>query len=327
MDTPLHVVAGVIRGADGRILLSLRPPRAEHGGLWEFPGGKLHEGESRLAALARELREELGIDLETAAPLITVRHRYPAREVLLDVWDVLAWTGQPSGREGQTIRWVAPEALATLDFPAANHPVVSAAGLPRLHLVTPDPGVDDEAFLRGLEHALRRDARLVQFRAPGIAADRYRVLARAALTACHARGARLLLNAAPELVLELGAHGVHLPRAVLLATTGRPLPAPYLISAACHDSEALVHAAAIGADFALLSPVQTTRTHPQARPLGWAATTALVASATLPVYALGGLGTADLPQAVRAGCQGVAGIRGLWEGEEALGERQVLASF
>ncbi len=88
-----------------------------------------------------------------------------------------------------------------------------------------------------------------------------------------------------------------------------------------------MHAAAIGADFALLSPVQTTRTHPQARPLGWAATTALVASATLPVYALGGLGTADLPQAVRAGCQGVAGIRGLWEGEEALGERQVLASF
>lgn len=133
---PLRVVAAVIRRDDGAILLSLRAAHADQGGLWEFPGGKLEAGERDIDGLARELREELGITIRRARPLISVLHAYPQREVALTVLDVDAWQGEPHGREGQAIRWVRPDELDTLDFPAANLPVTTAARLPRLLLQT-----------------------------------------------------------------------------------------------------------------------------------------------------------------------------------------------
>ena len=111
-------------------------------GLWEFPGGKLMPGESRENGLARELDEELGVRVLAAQPLIRVRHRYPEREVVLDVWRVDSYVGEPYGREGQPIMWRDVQGLEAAEFPPADAPVLSALRLPARYLVTPEPGGD-----------------------------------------------------------------------------------------------------------------------------------------------------------------------------------------
>ena len=130
MTRYIHVAAAVIKDRQGRVLISQRPGHVHQGGLWEFPGGKLEAGETTEAALKRELYEELGIVVQAARPLIRVRHDYPDKSVLLDVWRVTAFTGQPMGCEGQLVDWVAVEELAGRAFPAANEPIIKAVKLP-----------------------------------------------------------------------------------------------------------------------------------------------------------------------------------------------------
>ncbi len=118
----LHVVAAVIFGQDGRILLARRPEHKHQGGKWEFPGGKVKATESATVALARELTEELGIiaDPEKMEPFLEVRHRYPEKNIFLDIWLVHAFSGEPAGCEGQEIGWFSKQELPGLGFPAAN---------------------------------------------------------------------------------------------------------------------------------------------------------------------------------------------------------------
>ena len=121
----VHVAAAVIRGTDGRILIARRADTQHQGGLWEFPGGKVEEGEAVERALARELEEELGIRVEAARPLIQVQHDYPDKQVLLDIWKVTRFLGEPFGKEGQECRWVPLAELHNYHFPDANGPIVA----------------------------------------------------------------------------------------------------------------------------------------------------------------------------------------------------------
>jgi len=324
----LHVVAAVIRRDDGRLLLGRRPAHVEQGDLWEFPGGKRQPGESRLQALARELHEELGIEIERAVPLLRIPHDYPARRVLLDVFVVDRWRGEAHGREGQDVRWVAPMALDAHAFPAANRPIVTAARLPRLCVVTPEPASSEtESFIAALDACLGRGASLIQLRAPALSSTAYRSLAVAALARCRAHRARLLLNAEPALAVELEADGAHLNARRLAATATRPVPRSMLLSASCHDADELAHARRIGVDFAFVSPVLATASHPQALPLRWPAVEALVAPSAMPVYALGGLGPAQLAAALDAGCMGIAGIGAFWRGDSRLDDDALTAGL
>jgi 8-oxo-dGTP diphosphatase len=118
---------------------------------------------------------------------------------------------------------------------------------------------------------------------------------------------RLLINADIELARELGI-GVHLHAAQLRELNERPLSNAQWVGASCHDADELERAAMIGADFATLSPVRSTSSHPDALPIGWERFAELVREARLPVYALGGVGPDDLDRARAAGAQGVAGI-------------------
>ena len=120
----VHVAVGVIVNAAREILVSRRPPGTHLAGLWEFPGGKVETAESVERALARELEEELGIEVLEARPLLQVRHRYPRKTVLLDTWRVLRYRGEPHGREGQPLRWLPVDALASASFPAADGPII-----------------------------------------------------------------------------------------------------------------------------------------------------------------------------------------------------------
>ena len=122
----VHVAAAVIRGADERILIARRPQDKHQGGLWEFPGGKVEEGEPVKTTLARELLEELNVAVEIAEPLLVTEYDYGDKHVKLDVWVVRAFSGQPQGREGQVIRWYPINEIGTLQFPAANAPIVKA---------------------------------------------------------------------------------------------------------------------------------------------------------------------------------------------------------
>ncbi len=126
----IHVVAGVVIDAAGRVLIAQRPAGKHMAGSWEFPGGKLEPGEERLAALARELREEIGITMGPARPLIRVRHAYPSREVLLDVWVVRRYSGEPRGLDGQELRWCTQDELPSAELLPADKPIVAALRLP-----------------------------------------------------------------------------------------------------------------------------------------------------------------------------------------------------
>ena len=108
---PLHVMAGVLRRDDERLLIAERPPGKHLAGLWEFPGGKLDPGESPFDGLRRELAEELGIRIDAAEPWIVLPWRYGELSLALDTWRVLAWTGEPQALERQRLDWVDPAAL------------------------------------------------------------------------------------------------------------------------------------------------------------------------------------------------------------------------
>lgn len=125
---PVHVAVGVILDGDRNILITRRAPDAHQGGLWEFPGGKVEEGELTREALARELREELGIEIGRTSALLEVHHDYGDKVVLLDVQVVWEFRGEARPREGQPMAWVAPQALSQYPFPAANLPIVAAVG-------------------------------------------------------------------------------------------------------------------------------------------------------------------------------------------------------
>jgi mutator protein MutT len=128
----VHVVAAVLIDSRGRILIAQRPPGSHLAGGWEFPGGKLESGERPLQALARELREELGIEMGSGPhrPLRRVRHSYPDREILIEAWVVREYTGSPRGFDGQDIRWCRQQELAGLPLLAADAPIVDALQLP-----------------------------------------------------------------------------------------------------------------------------------------------------------------------------------------------------
>lgn len=310
----VHVAAAAMVDETGRVLLAMRADDAHQGGLWEFPGGKLEAGESVEQGLARELHEELGVEITSHRPLIRVTHHYPDRSVLLDVHRVDAWHGEPHGREGQPVDWVEIDRLHDYPMPPADEPIVNALRLPARYLITPPEPGEVEQFLCALDASLEAGARLVQLRVFDLPADELVRLGRDVVARCHARQARVMLNGDLDTMVAVGADGLHLNSRQLRALRERPSMGAGLLAASCHTAEDLGHAARIGADFALLSPVLPTRSHPDADPLGWDRFARLVGNANLPVFALGGMHPDLLATAWQHGAQGVAGIRGLWVG-------------
>jgi 8-oxo-dGTP diphosphatase len=308
----VHVAAAVIRGADGRILLARRADQQHQGGLWEFPGGKVEAGETVAAALRRELQEELGINVTSARPLIKVQHDYPDKHILLDVWEVSAFSGEPHGAEGQPLAWVAPRQLPEYQFPAANAPIVQAARLPAQYLISPD-GLEPKAVLQGIQAAVASGIALIQLRAPNGYDPQYRDLAVDAVGLCAGK-AQLMLKGPLEWLGDFPAAGWQLSAKQLrqYAAKGRPFPRERWLAASCHNGEELALAAQMGVDFVTLSPLQPTLTHPEAMPLGWDVASELISRCNLPVFLLGGLGPQDSARAWQIGAQGVAGIRAFW---------------
>lgn len=312
----VHVAVGVLRRDDGRVLVTSRAAERHAGGGLEFPGGKIEPGESEAAALARELDEELGIGLGGTRPLIRVGYRYPECLVDLHVAGIDHWRGEPAGREDQRLYWLAPEELDPADFPAANRPIIAALAWPAILRVTPglaDAG-DADAFRPHLHAALSAGDTLVQLRAPALERKHWRALVDAASAVRPGPGSppRIVLNtAADDPAVARHGTGLHLSASAASALVARPPQARFL-SCAAHDEAELARAEALGADCAVVGPVQATPSHPGASGIGWPRLAALAASTALPVYAIGGLRPTDVDTARRHGAVGVAGIRDFW---------------
>lgn len=313
----LHVMAGVLRDGQGKVLLAQRPPGKHLAGLWEFPGGKLEPGEAPPQALARELHEELGIHIDATdgMPLIRVPWHYGTRALLLDAWQFTRWQGTPASLEGQALQWSLPNQVDLATLAPADRPILQALRLPSLYAITPADIAPEHApaWQARLDAALVQGVKLMQLRLPSWSLAQVRALAARLQPRAMQCGANILLNGDIDGARSLGEGiGVQLKSAQLHEQVERPLPWAQVIGASCHDASELDRAARIGADFATLSPVAATASHPDMPALGWPHFQVLTEAAALPVYALGGMTPAQVDQARLHGAQGVAGIGAFW---------------
>lgn len=313
------VAAAVIerRAADGAVefLLGQRAPGSFYPGFWEFPGGKVEAGETPHAALVRELREELGIEVLRADPWLRRQHVYEHAHVRLNFFRVRQWRGELQDHVHSALSWQRAE------FPAvpptvtpmlpANAPVLAALALPDFYAITHAATIGIDAQLLALAHALEAGLKLVQLREPTLDAARRSAFVHAAVDLCHQFGARVLVNGDAALAEESGADGLHLPALQLAACSTRPdFP---LVAASCHSAAELERAAELGCDFTVLGPVRVTASHPGVMGIGWQAFAAELAVPPAPTFALGGLSDADLDVAQRSGAHGIAAIRAAWK--------------
>lgn len=304
----MHVVAGVLVDASGRILIAQRPPGKHLAGMWEFPGGKLEPGESASSALERELEEELGIAVDPATfdALIRVPWRYGDRDMLLEAVRVRGWKGEPEALDAAAIAWHEAASIDAALLAPADRPILAALRLPRHYAISPAHASPDEAAAWACA-ALDRGERLLQLRLTAQPFETVRGVAAAILPDVRLHGAQLLLNRDVAGAQALGI-GVHLASGQLREWTERPLPLSVPVGASCHDAAELELASRLGCDFATLSPVLATTSHPGVEPLGWPQFGRLAEAAALPVYALGGVGPKALQEARMHAAQGVAGI-------------------
>ena len=305
------VVAAVIYQADGGYLLAQRPPGKAYAGYWEFPGGKVEPGETLDAAIKREIREELGIEVHVACPWLTRTHVYEHASVRLHFFRVCEWQGTPRGLEGQRFAFEMPGAETVVPMLPANGPILHAVGLPQAYGVTGATAVGIDKFMPALEAALTNGLRLVQVREKKMAAAPLRHFAQAVITRCHAHGARCLINHDAALAQAVGADGVHFNAQQLMRTQARPDLA--MVGASVHTRAELDHAVHIGCDFAVLGAVLPTASHPGAAGIGWDGFSAIAGGSAIPVYAIGGMNDSHLyPAAWRAGAHGIAMLRAAW---------------
>lgn len=301
----LHVAVGVIFNQHQHVLISRRAKSSHQGGLWEFPGGKVEAGESVQACLARELDEELGIRVVQARPLIQVRHDYPDLKVLLDVWKVTQFAGQPRPRERQPLQWVPTDRLHDYDFPEANQVIIKAIQLPDYYAIV--NGNSAPELLKRIESLLSKDIKLIQLRVKSMQASEFNQLIEDSRSYCKSYQAELLFNSALFKHPVRPGVSLHLTSQDLKQMKCRPHGIK-LLAASCHNQEELAAAERLGVDFAVLSPVCPTASHPDSKPMGWPAFTELLEQVNIPIYALGGMRFEDLHQVQQCGGQGIAGI-------------------
>jgi 8-oxo-dGTP diphosphatase len=300
-----EVAAAVIEKPDGTFLLAQRPAGKPYPGYWEFPGGKIEEGEDARAALTRELREELGIEVRESSPWITRVYAYTHATVRLHFFRVTAWDGEPQRLEDQDIKWQRIESPDVAPMLPANAPVLAALALPPVMIVSNCAGLGVDAWIQKLADLAIGEKLLVQVREKECNFQQVQHILSRALARAEPFGARIVVNSDCGSFAQC--NGVHLTSKALMAASVRPERA--LVGASCHDERELDHAEKIGVDYVVVGPVKATASHPGATPLGWPRFAELARHRPMPVFAIGGLTRADLKEARSHGAHGVALLR------------------
>ncbi len=274
-----HVAVGVLVRPDGAVLLADRPAGKPYAGYWEFPGGKIEPGESVEAALARELREELGVRIHGSEPWTVIEYDYPHAYVRLYFRRVFAWDGEPRPEEGQRLRFQHPDDEPPSPLLPAAVPALRWAQLPSVTVLSPGNLADaaavaswvDDRLVRGARRLLLRESRL------SVAAAASPVL-RAAVAQARAYGAQLLVDAAACGADPTGnwMGGWYWDSQALRGRPRRPA-ATTSVGGGVRDHADLVRAAAAGCDFAVME------TEPGRVP-DWETIADLCRESPLPVY-------------------------------------------
>ncbi len=327
------VAVGIVIDDAGQVLMGQRLAGKPYGGWWEFPGGKFEAGEDAHAALVRELDEELDIRVERSDPWVVREHVYEHAHVRLHFRRVVRWQGEARGREGQAIAWCDPAAITVGPLLPAAIATARWLALPRQYWLSDAAGLGVERFLSVFEAkladlagrwAVPAERVMIQLREPELAAAAVTALAQAMRQRLAAAGldGRLPLLASsrhPALAghLPWGSHlsgrdlGLRL-QAVDQGAAAAARDSASLLGASCHQPAELVAADRIGADLAVFGPVLATASHPGASGIGWDGLQAAIAMTPVPVFALGGVGPAELDRAMRAGAHGIAMQRAAW---------------
>ncbi|WP_245573876.1 Nudix family hydrolase [Neptunomonas japonica] len=304
----IHVAAAVIDDGEGNIFLAKRPDDKHQGGLWEFPGGKVEQGESSEVALARELDEEIGIKVNQVEPLIQIPYHYSDKSVFLDVFRVTGFSGEAWGKEGQEVRWVPLNELDSYPFPAANKPILNAVLLPDKLLITKVYNSLSEC-ISGTEGAINNfSLSWFMLRQKQLSEEEYVQWVRGMREVSPLNSKRLMLSCSVGLANSLKADALHLTSQRLMEMSGREEFSGRFLGASCHTQEELNKAQLMQCDYATLSPINPTKSHPDTPALGWEAASSIIAHAALPVFLLGGMNQNDLIQAKSIGAQGIAAI-------------------
>jgi 8-oxo-dGTP diphosphatase len=316
MGKLVKVAVAILIRPSGEYLLASRPDGKGWAGWWEFPGGKIEAGETPEHALIRESQEELGITPTRIQPWIKRRYDYPAthdseaKTVLLHFFFVSEWQGELQAREGQQFAWQHPQKLNVSPVLPANAPIMQALSLPPVYAISNIQEMGEHAFLQALRKQLDQGLQLLQIREPQLEEDNLTQLSTKVLSLCAPYDCRCLLNSSPEQALQLGYQGVHLNSQRLMTMITKPNN--LLTGASCHDAEQLQKAQDLKLDFAFLSPVLPTPSHPEARGLGWEKFSEMLNGLEIPVYALGGMQQVHLTHAQASGARGVAMQRAIW---------------
>lgn len=324
----VEVVVAVCRHPDQRVLLSQRAATAHLGGLWEFPGGKVGAQETLSHALMRELDEELGLQLDAPVQWLMQRHyHYPDRDVHLHVAELRLSTEQVAqvrSREGQPLAWCALSDPRFDQMPAANAPILAALRWPAWWAISPDSADLGQLQQWLLAHCVAAPAERLGLvlRAPQLSWTAYAELAAWCLPQAADAGLPLLLHGHRQALEHFPqAAGLHLPYALWHDSWQRGeqrahwlaqgwCQPQHLLAAAAHNEQDLAQLLEFGVDWAWLSPVNATASHPGQAGMGWPTWQQLACATPLPVAALGGLKPDDLAQARQHGGFAVAGIRG-----------------
>ena len=317
-----EAAVGVIESPDGLVLLGQRPAGKPWSGYWEFPGGKIEAGESPAHALIRELQEELGVTPTRYYPWITRSYDYeakynaqgelesPAKTVKLHFFVIVEWQGEPLGLEQQELSWQNPQQVNVSPMLPANAPILTGLSLSKVYAITNLHELGEERFFDRLKSALAHGLRMIQVREKQLSRPDLMHFARRVIAEAKPYSAKVIINADLELTRELSAAGVHLTSGQMMTLQSKPQDV--LCGASCHNKAELDHAAKLGLDYVMLSPVQPTQSHPDALCLGWQRFAELIQDYPLPVFALGGMTPADLHVARKYGAHGIALQRAIW---------------
>ena len=307
----VHAAVAVLIREDDMVLLGNRPAGKPWAGWWEFPGGKIEDGEAPLEALQRELNEELGVQATESYPWLVRTFDYPEKTVKLNFFIVRAWQGEPVGREGQQLSWQNPTGLTVDPMLPANTPILSALSLPPVYAITNLQEMGEASFFRALLLQLDKGLKLIQVREKQLSSDALVTFAHKVLALARPFGARVLMNADLDDVIKAGADGIHLNSIALMSLSEKP--DGLIVAASCHNPQEMVKATELNLDFVALSPVLPTRSHPEVEGMGWETFSNLKKDYPLPVYALGGMQYSQLQNAWHAGAHGIAMQRAVWE--------------
>lgn len=324
----VRVAVGVILREDGAVLLSSRPADKPWPLWWELAGGKIEGDESVFDALARELKEEIGINITTATPWVKYVHEYSVNIVELNFYKVTAWEGEPTPLENQQVAWHYPGQPIPLNIGPvlpATFPVLRWLQLADRYLISSIGNVAGIApWLLRLKEALENGVGLVQFREPAWAAtatseaeqaELFEVLQQT-VALCDQYGAYCLLNSVHPTEWLPHTDGLHLRSSDAAALVAQQQSAPItegqLLAMSTHNAAEITLAKQLNCDFVVLGHVLPTPSHPDEKPLGWERFAELAAEAGRPVFALGGMDTDIAGKARSNGGHGVAGIRGIY---------------